>query len=162
MRLSSTLATILVASASLWFVAPAHTRSTRDRASLEATCDSLNAAIQRRDYEAIGQIWSTDLVMSVGTRSLRGGQANLDQLRRIITKRPDLRLKYDCGRSMLSTDRTLAFHRGTWKETWTEPDGAVRLSGPFAAVWSMQDGKWRLAMLTMAPLTCRGGSYCQR
>ena len=130
--------------------------------AISRACSQLNAALQARDYDALGQIWSAGLTMSVGSRTVQTSQSNLGQLKRIVSERPDLALVYDCKRTDVSGDGILAFTRGRWTETWSDGGDRVKLSGLFAAVWSHESKAWKMITLTMAPLVCRGGNYCPR
>ena len=50
---------------------------------------------------------------------------------------------------------------GHWVGTWRKPDGTMRKTGDYLAVWVESKGKWRLRSETFVTLSCTGSSDCQ-
>ncbi len=50
---------------------------------------------------------------------------------------------------------------GHWVGTWRKPDGIMRKTGDYLAVWTVSNGRWRLKSETFVTLSCSGSSDCQ-
>lgn len=51
---------------------------------------------------------------------------------------------------------------GHWVATWTDPDGAVRVTGQYMAQWLRAGAGWRIQGELYVPTSCTGGAYCAR
>ena len=122
-----------------------------------------NQAIAAHDLDAIAREWMVDV--HVVTASGVGGsgiEANRQFLTRQFERRPDtcyVRTPLDV---QVFAAWQVASERGEWVGTWTEPDGAMRLSGTYQAQWRCIEGRWLIQGELFVPLGCEGGAYCVR
>lgn len=49
---------------------------------------------------------------------------------------------------------------GTWVGTWNKPDGTMRLSGVYQAMWLPAPDGWRLKNESFVSLACEGSAAC--
>ena len=56
----------------------------------------------------------------------------------------------------------MASESGTWKGSWTAPDGKVKIGGRYFAKWRKLDGRWMVESETFVPERCSGSAYCMR
>lgn len=53
-----------------------------------------------------------------------------------------------------------AAEAGTWVGTWNKPDGEMRLSGVYQAMWLPTPDGWRLKNESFVSLACEGSAAC--
>jgi len=53
-----------------------------------------------------------------------------------------------------------AAETGTWVGTWNKPDGEMRLSGVYQAMWLPTAEGWRLKNESFVSLACEGSAAC--
>jgi ketosteroid isomerase-like protein len=49
---------------------------------------------------------------------------------------------------------------GHWVGTWRKPDGIMRKTGDYLAVWTVSNGQWRLRSESFVTLSCSGSTDC--
>lgn len=60
----------------------------------------------------------------------------------------------------IAANRKRAAETGHWLGSWREPDGLMRLSGVYQAMWVPTPGGWRLLNESFISLRCTGSSAC--
>lgn len=122
-----------------------------------------NLAIATHDLGAIVREWMVDVhvVSSTGVCG-NGIEANRQFLARQFERRPDTLYVRTPVAVRIFAAWQVASERGEWVGTWTEPDGAVRLTGTYEAQWRCIDGRWLIQGELFVPLGCEGGAYCER
>jgi ketosteroid isomerase-like protein len=141
--------------------APAQ-RSDAVQAIREARARS-NAAIARHDTAAIAREWMPDVhVVSSTSTQTAGAAMNARRMAETFARRPDTKWVRTPDRVEVFEAWDVASERGAWVGTWTEPDGAVRISGTYQAQWRRVDGTWRIQAEVFVPLRCTGSAYCGR
>jgi ketosteroid isomerase-like protein len=122
-----------------------------------------NAAIAARDVPAIAREWANDIhVLSSSSNQAAGREANARRFTTQFASRPDT--------VYVRTPRTIdvygpwgvAAERGDWTGRWTEPDGALTISGTYLAQWRRIDGRWLIQGELYVPTQCRGSKYCSQ
>lgn len=122
-----------------------------------------NAAIARHDTAAIAREWMPDVhVVSSTSTQTAGADMNARRMAETFARRPDTRWVRTPDRIEVFAAWDVASERGAWVGTWTEPDGAVRISGTYQAQWRRVDGAWRIQAELFVPLQCTGSAYCGR
>jgi len=126
------------------------------------TCEAYSVAVAQRDLAAVRRMWTDDAVFSTAGRSWRSGEEHARFVEGLYRRRPDITLHYGCPTpSVAWTGKVgFAFIDAPWEETWTEAGGPVKMAGRYAAVWTKTSKGWQIASLIMAPVTCRGDTYC--
>lgn len=64
-------------------------------------------------------------------------------------------------RIRVSGSRKRAAEIGTWVGRWRKPDGEMRLTGVYQAMWVPLGGRWRLKNESFVTLSCSGSRSCQ-
>lgn len=122
-----------------------------------------NAAIARHDTAAIAREWMPDVhVVSSTSAQAAGADANASRMAETFARRPDTKWVRTAEDVDVFDAWDVASERGTWVGTWTEPDGAVRISGTYQAQWRRVGGAWRIQAEVFVPLRCSGSAYCAR
>lgn len=136
--------------------------SEAERAIRDARARS-NAAIDRQDTAAIAREWMPDIhVVSSTSGQTAGATANAQRMAESFARRPDTKWVRTPDRIEVFEAWDVASERGAWVGTWTEPDGAMRISGTYQAQWRRVDGAWRIQAEVFVPLRCAGSAYCGR
>ncbi len=60
-----------------------------------------------------------------------------------------------------SSGRRVA-ERGRFEGIWKKPDGTLRRTGVYLAMWVPYDGGWRLKSEAFVPLDCTGSAACEQ
>jgi ketosteroid isomerase-like protein len=63
-------------------------------------------------------------------------------------------------RISVSSSRKRAVEIGSWVGQWRKPDGEMRLSGVYQAMWVPLGGRWRLKNESFVTLRCTGSRSC--
>ena len=63
-------------------------------------------------------------------------------------------------RISVSSSRKRAAEVGTWVGRWRKPDGEMRLTGIYQAMWVPLGGRWRLKNESFVTLGCSGSRSC--
>lgn len=134
-----------------------------DEALIRAARSTSNAAIVRKDVNAIASLW-TDEIHVLGSMSLQlsGVQANRRFYEAQFARRPDTNYERTPVTVQVMAAWRVALETGEWIATWTDPDGAVRLGGSYMAQWLRLTAGWRIQGEIYVPTSCTGGAYCKR
>ncbi len=134
-----------------------------DEQSIRTSRAFSNAAIARKDVDAIASIWTSEIhVVGSMSSQLSGVEANrriyIDQ----FASRPDtLYIRTPSTVSVMS-NWGVGMETGEWVGQWTDPDGLVKLTGRYMAQWIKIQGEWRIQGEMYVPVTCVGSAYCLR
>jgi len=147
----------------LILLAPAPTavpvrQSTVSIAEIRAIRDRYNRAIGARDMAAIRSLLEPDYVVLPGSSgvALDAGQLSA----RLFADRTLITYVRKPGRITISRSGKRAAETGSWTGLWLKPDGVMRLTGIYQAMWVPSAGTWRLKNESFVSLRCRGSRSC--
>ena len=134
-----------------------------DEESIRACRAQSNAALARRDVDAIASFWTEEIhVTSSMSSQLCGVEANRRLYQDLFASRPDTLYIRTPSEVVVMPAWQVALEAGEWVGTWTDPDGAVRVSGRYMAQWLRGAAGWRIQAELYVPTACEGGAYCAR
>ncbi len=117
-----------------------------------------NRAIAAHDMRAIRPLLDPDYVVLPGSS---GVPLDSERLSTRFFADPTLITYVRTPRSVIiSGSGKRAAETGTWIGTWRKPDGVMRLSGIYQAMWVPNAGTWRLRNESFVSLRCRGSMSC--
>ena len=64
------------------------------------------------------------------------------------------------GTVRIATNGKRAAEAGTWVGTWRKPDGEMRMSGVYQAMWVPTPAGWRIRNESFVTLECHGSREC--
>jgi ketosteroid isomerase-like protein len=124
---------------------------------------SSNAAIARKDVDAIASFWTEGIHVS-GSMGLH--LAGIEANRRFYTDqfagRPDTVYVRTPSEVQAMDAWRVALESGQWVATWTDADGPVQVTGRYMAQWLRIGGEWLIHGELYVPTACVGGAYCAR
>ncbi|MDO9439609.1 MAG: DUF4440 domain-containing protein [Beijerinckiaceae bacterium] len=134
-----------------------------DEEHIRAARAASNAAILRKDVDAIASFW-TDEVHVLGSMSLQlsGVEANRRFYETQFAEHPDTTYTRTPSTVHVMAAWKVALESGEWVATWTAPDGPMRINGSYVAQWLRSEAGWRIQGELYVPTTCSGGAYCER
>ena len=120
-----------------------------------------NAAIAAHDAAALAAVNAPDYALLPGSLGvpLRGE----DVSRRLAVAFEDptfITYVRTPGQVSISSSGKRAAETGTWVGTWRKPDGEMRLSGVYQAMWLPTPAGWRLKNESFVTLHCTGSRAC--
>ena len=120
-----------------------------------------NAAIARHDFEGMRRHYLPDYTLLPGSS---GAPFTVEQTaQRIVPSFADrsfVTYVRSPSRIMVAAKGKRAAETGAWVGTWRKPDGVMRLSGIYQAMWLPTPGGWRLKNESFVSLACRGSRDC--
>ena len=131
-------------------------------AEIRAMRAQSNAAIAAQDYRRMEPLLAPDFTVLPGStgsplaKDLFGQRLSgtfLDPTFITYVRTP--------GRISVSSSRKRAVEIGTWVGRWRKPDGEMRLTGVYQAMWVPLQGRWRLKNESFVTLRCSGSRSCQ-
>ncbi len=132
-------------------------------ASIASARARSNAAIAAHDTSAIAREWMPDIHVTSSTSSqTAGADANARAMATQFARRPDTKWVRTPRTIRVFTAWNVGAEEGDWIGTWTDPDGAIRITGTYVAQWRFTDGRWRIQAEVFVPLACEGGAYCRQ
>ncbi|HMG48404.1 MAG TPA: nuclear transport factor 2 family protein [Allosphingosinicella sp.] len=137
------------------------TGTTGVAAQIRALRAQSNAAIAAHDFEGMRRFFVDDYTILPGSS---GASFDIEAFRRRIVPtfadptfvtyvRTPIRIIV--GRSGKRAAET-----GRWVGTWRTPQGEMRLSGIYQAMWVPTPAGWRLKNESFVSLACAGGARC--
>jgi ketosteroid isomerase-like protein len=120
----------------------------------------MSEALAAREFAVIEQHITSNVSITGPVWRTVGREQVIQAYSRLMTRRPDLAWTYEAQEIRFNRDWPVASESGTWRETWSEPDGLTDLRGSYMALWRRMDGRWLLDAQVFIPLTCTGSSYC--
>lgn len=130
-------------------------------AQIRARRAASNAAIAAHDVAAMRPHYLRDFTILPGSS---GAPSNLEQfLTRIATTFADPRFVTYVRTPVTVTvgaSGKRAAETGTWVGRWNQPDGEMRLSGVYQAMWLPTADGWRLRNESFVSLACEGSAAC--
>ena len=120
-----------------------------------------NAAIALHDIVALTAINAPDYTLLPGSLGVPLRGAEVSQRLGLAFGDPTF-VTYvrTPGQVSVSSSGKRAAEAGTWVGTWRKPDGEMRLSGVYQAVWVPTPAGWRLKNESFVTLHCIGSSAC--
>jgi uncharacterized protein (TIGR02246 family) len=138
-------------------------QSPADEQMIRAARDRSNTAIAKHDLEGIAASWMDDVhVVSSTSAQAAGKNANRDRMAAQFKNRPDTVYIRKAITIDIFAPWTVASERGEWTGRWTEPDGALEISGTYQAQWRKIDGRWLIQAELFVPTHCKGSKYCSQ
>lgn len=130
-------------------------------AEIRAMRAQSNAAIAARDYSKMEPLLAPDFTILPGSLGSPLGRDLFGQ-RLSDTFRDPTFVTYvrTPGRISVSSSRKRAAEIGTWIGRWRKPDGEMRLTGVYQAMWVPLEGRLRLKNESFVTLRCSGSRSC--
>lgn len=130
-------------------------------AEIRAMRAQSNAAIAAHDYRRMEPLLAPDFTVLPGSLGSPLGKDLFGQ-RLSDTFRDPTFVTYvrTPGRISVSSSRKRAAEIGTWVGRWRKPDGEMRLTGVYQAMWVPLGGRWRLKNESFVTLRCSGSRSC--
>ena len=130
-------------------------------AAIRAMRAQSNAAIAAHDYSRMEPLLAPDFTILPGSLGAPLGQDLFGQ-RLNDTFRDPTFVTYvrTPARISVSSSAKRAAETGTWVGRWRKPDGEMRLTGVYQAMWVPLGGRWRLKNESFVTLRCSGSRSC--
>ena len=130
-------------------------------AQIRAIRAQSNAAIAAHDYGKLEPLLAPDFTVLPGSLGAPLGK-DLFGRRLSDTFRDPTFITYvrTPGRISVSGSGKRAAEIGTWVGRWRKPDGEMRLTGVYQAMWVPLGGRWRLKNESFVTLRCSGSRSC--
>ena len=120
-----------------------------------------NEAFRTKNLTLLEGILSDDFQFASAGGKCATSRACVEAFTSLMGKRPDLTWENHPMDVQVNHEWKVAYERGDWVETWTEPDGRAEIRGRYFAMWKQKDGKWILHAMISTPLSCTGEiRYC--
>jgi uncharacterized protein (TIGR02246 family) len=101
--------------------------------------------IRRKDAAAIAQNYTEDgALMPPGAPIAQGRQA-IEKAWSGMMATPGFELTFEPTAIVVSSGGDMAMDRGTYRSSWTGPDGTLTDSGKYVVVWRNVGGDWKAA-----------------
>jgi ketosteroid isomerase-like protein len=134
-----------------------------DEQLIRAARDRSNAAIARHDLDGIAAEWMDNVhVVSSTSAQTAGKEANRERMAAQFKNRPDTIYIRRAITVETYAPWNVASERGEWTGRWSEPDGALEISGTYQAQWRKVGGRWRIQGELFVPTRCAGSKYCNQ
>lgn len=127
-------------------------------AAIKAIRERYNRAIGAHDLAAIRALLEPDYVVLPGSS---GVALDAEQLgARLFADRTLITYVRKPRTITISRSGKRAAETGSWTGLWLKPDGVMRLTGIYQAMWVPSGGTWRLKNESFVSLRCRGSRSC--
>jgi uncharacterized protein (TIGR02246 family) len=133
-----------------------------DAGQIRAQRARSNAAIASHDAAALAPLYAPDATVVRGSSglALNGVAAITASLATAFADPTFVTYERTPESVTLSQGGERAAETGRWVGRWTKPDGEMRLSGIYLAMWVRLDGAWRLKSEAFVSLKCEGSRAC--
>ena len=122
-----------------------------------------NQAIAAHDLAGIARVWMENVHVATSTSvQTAGRELNRQRMAQQFTSRPDTIYVRRSTVIDVYAPWAVAAERGEWTGRWTEPDGALEISGTYLAQWRKIDGQWLIQAELFVPTRCTGAQYCRQ
>ena len=130
-------------------------------AEISAIRAESNAAIAAHDYGKLEPLLAPDFTVLPGSLGSPLGKDPFGK-RLSETFRDPTFITYvrTPERISVSGSGKRAAEAGTWVGRWRKPDGEMRLTGVYQAMWVPLEGRWRLKNESFVTLRCSGSRSC--
>ena len=139
--------------------------ATGDVAAIKALRQADNTAIARRDFAPVRDLFDPDyhVIRGASGSVMAGPDATETLLKDDIAKDPGF-VGYErfTDQVELGAGGMRAAEHGRWAGRWSEPDGAMALTGVYLAMWVKTGGRWTLKSEAFVALNCSGSAACSR
>lgn len=137
-----------------------------DAAAIRALRGTYNAAIASRDMAPIKGLFDPDYHLIRGaTGAMAAGPEAMESILKADAAADPGFVGYERtpGQVEVSTGGVRAAEHGRWTGRWREPDGEMRLTGTYLAMWvKSAAGRWTVKSEAYVALKCEGSSACRR
>jgi hypothetical protein len=132
-----------------------------DAAAIEAQRRRSNAAIAAHRFADMAPILMADYTLLPGSlgKPLRGEEVGT-RLDAAFSEPTFIDYVRTPAKIVVAANRKRAAESGKWVGRWRKPDGEMRLSGVYQAMWVPHGGEWRLLNESFVSLRCTGSSAC--
>ena len=154
--------TILAATAALALCAglDAHAAD-RPEAQIRALRDQSNAAFAAHDPDAIVRLYAPDYSVLPGSSGTPIAREGFRQRLALTFADPTfVTYRRTPTRIEVGTARARAAEQGRWLGTFHKPDGEMRITGVYQAMWVRLPEGWRLKNESFVTLGCTGSREC--
>jgi ketosteroid isomerase-like protein len=117
-----------------------------------------NLAIAAHDMAAIQPLLEPDYVVLPGSSGVPLDSERLST--RLFADPTLITYMRRPRRVTVSRSGKRAAETGIWTGTWLKPDGVMRLTGIYQAMWVPSAGTWRLRNESFVSLRCSGSTSC--
>lgn len=133
-----------------------------DADQIRAGRDRSNAAIAAHHADALRPLYAPDATVVRGSsgQALNGVEAITASLASAFRDPDFVTYRRTPQTVTLSEGGVRAAESGRWLGTWRKPDGEMRLSGVYLAMWVKTPGGWRLKSEAFVSLKCEGSRAC--
>ena len=134
-----------------------------DATEIRRLREGSNLAIARHDSAGLAAIFAPNIIVVASTSVVTTGRdANAAAFAAQFRARPDVVYRRTPREVTVFAPWQMASESGTWKGSWTAPDGKVKIGGRYFAKWRKLDGRWMVESETFVPERCSGSAYCMR
>jgi hypothetical protein len=136
-----------------------------DPSVVEAQRAESNAAIAAHDAVRLRQLFDDDYHGIQGTSGAldSGGEATARSYAEEEFKDPTFVTYRRNPMSIVNaTSGKRIAESGIWEGIWHKPDGTMRKTGVYLAMWIPSEGTWRLKSEAFVTLACSGSSACDK
>lgn len=119
-----------------------------------------DVAFNGADFEGLAKMLTDDVVLTAAGSLWLSAEEALAFIESKHERRPGITLTTAPELVELGPDNwNVVSDRGRWIEHWAQGDEENIITGSYQAMWTYVDGHWRLAVLALVPVECRG-PYC--
>ena len=130
-------------------------------AQIRAMRGMSNAAIAAKDYSRMEPLLAPDFTVLPGSLGSPLGKDLFGRrLRDTFSDPTFITYVRTPKRISVSSSGKRAVEVGRWVGRWRKPDGNMRLTGIYQAMWVPLDGRWRLKNESFVTLRCTGSRSC--
>lgn len=122
-----------------------------------------NQSIAKRDTTAILTTLAVDFhAVTSRNADIDGSNGMIKRFASEFKAKPDVSYVRTPQQVRIFQKWNSASERGSWKATWTDPDGPIEVTGVYYAKWMRVKGKWLIRAEIFVPRQCEGGAYCEQ
>lgn len=120
-----------------------------------------NAAIAAHDADALRGLFLPDYTVLPGSSGAPSDRAaTIERLAAAFIDPTFVTYVRTPTRIVIGTSGKRAAETGTWVGIWRKPDGIMRVSGVYQAMWLPTPQGWRLKNESFVSLGCTGSALC--
>lgn len=150
----------LAAAMIVTMTAPAIDSATAE-ADIRAARARSNAAIAAHDAAGMKALFLPDAVVLPGSSGAPFGMDGFDARIRAAFAEPGFVAWVRTPVTVaISASGRRAAESGTWVGTWRKPDGEMRVTGVYQAMWRPTAAGWRIRNESFVTLSCTGSKAC--
>lgn len=120
-----------------------------ESASYDAAIRSVVAAwldqIRKKDAAAIAKNYTEDGSLMPPGAPIATGREAIEKAWKGMMDTPGFELTFEPAAIVVSSAGDMAMDRGTYRSSWTGPDGTLTDTGKYVVVWRNVGGEWKAA-----------------